>query len=103
MALLVVARRPECRAVPRGRLARCRLCGNNQNRSKSDCGAEHAKTWLYKRRIITVRKTISIAVTLLVLIGAMPLLAACHTTAGAGQDISATGHAVTHAADKLTP
>ena len=50
-----------------------------------------------------MRKSISIAVSLLVLMGAMPLLGACHTTAGAGEDISATGHAVTHAADKLTP
>ena len=48
-----------------------------------------------------MRKTISIAVTLLVLVGAMPLLGACHTTAGAGEDISAGGHAITHAADKL--
>jgi predicted small secreted protein len=47
--------------------------------------------------------TSSIAVALLVLIGAMPLLGACHTTAGAGEDIAATGHAVTHAAQKLTP
>jgi len=26
------------------------------------------------------------------------LLAACHTTAGAGRDISAAGHAITHSA-----
>lgn len=30
-------------------------------------------------------------------LGAM-LLAACHTTAGAGRDISAAGHAITHEA-----
>jgi entericidin B len=30
-------------------------------------------------------------------------LAACNTTAGAGQDISATGHAVTNAADNAKP
>ena len=34
---------------------------------------------------------------------ALPLLAACNTTAGAGQDISATGHAVTKAATNATP
>jgi len=28
------------------------------------------------------------------------LLAACHTTAGAGKDISAAGHAITNSADK---
>ncbi len=46
---------------------------------------------------------LSIALALLVLIGAAPLLGACHTTAGAGQDLSATGHAVTHSAEKNTP
>jgi predicted small secreted protein len=48
-------------------------------------------------------KNFMIALTLLALIGVAPILAACHTTAGAGEDISATGHAVTHEADKLTP
>jgi predicted small secreted protein len=48
-----------------------------------------------------MRKSFSIALTLLALIGMSPLLAACNTTAGAGQDISATGHAITHAADKV--
>jgi predicted small secreted protein len=31
------------------------------------------------------------------------LLAACNTTAGAGEDISSAGHAVTHAADSVKP
>jgi predicted small secreted protein len=31
------------------------------------------------------------------------LLSACNTTAGAGKDISATGHAITTSADKLKP
>jgi predicted small secreted protein len=34
---------------------------------------------------------------------AIPFLAGCNTTAGAGQDISATGHAVTKAATSATP
>lgn len=46
-----------------------------------------------------MRKTISLSLTLLMLIGAVPLLGACHTTAGAGEDISATGHAITHNAE----
>ncbi|MGA9868922.1 MAG: entericidin A/B family lipoprotein [Acetobacteraceae bacterium] len=50
-----------------------------------------------------MRKNLSIALALLFLIGAMPMLAACHTTAGAGQDVSATGHAITNSAKKLTP
>ncbi len=48
-------------------------------------------------------KKFSIALTFLVLISTAPLLGACHTTAGAGQDISATGHALTNSADKHTP
>jgi len=31
---------------------------------------------------------------------ALLLLAACHTTSGAGKDISAAGHAITHSADE---
>jgi predicted small secreted protein len=54
-------------------------------------------------RIIIMRTKLSVALTMLVLIGATPLLGACHTTAGAGEDISATGHALTHSADKNTP
>lgn len=50
-----------------------------------------------------MRKNLSISLALLALIGIAPMLGACHTTAGAGQDISATGHAVTHEANKLTP
>ena len=51
----------------------------------------------------TMRKKLSIAVTFLLLISTAPLLGACHTTAGAGEDISATGHALTNSADKHTP
>jgi predicted small secreted protein len=38
-----------------------------------------------------MHKSFSIVLTLIALAGAAPLLGACHTTAGAGQDISATG------------
>jgi predicted small secreted protein len=48
-----------------------------------------------------MRTKLSIALALLALIGVAPLLGACNTTAGAGEDISAGGHAITHAADKL--
>ena len=47
-----------------------------------------------------MRKNLSIALTLLALVGAAPLLGACHTTAGAGQDLSATGHVLTNSAQK---
>ena len=61
---------------------------------------DHANT---HGRTITMRTKLSIALTLLALIGVAPLLGACHTTAGAGEDISATGHALTHSAEKNTP
>ncbi len=50
-----------------------------------------------------MRRYISIGLTLLALLSVVPLLGACHTTAGAGQDISATGHAITNDAAKNTP
>lgn len=46
-----------------------------------------------------MRKNLSIALTLLALIGIAPLLGACNTTAGAGHDISDAGHAITHDAN----
>jgi predicted small secreted protein len=52
---------------------------------------------------MTMSKILSITLTLLILIAAAPLLGACHTTAGAGEDISATGNALTNSADKHTP
>lgn len=45
-----------------------------------------------------MRKLIIAAVLLSV---AVPLLAACNTTAGAGQDLSATGRAVTRGANDV--
>lgn len=50
-----------------------------------------------------MRKNVSIVLGFLVLLGAAPLLGACHTTAGAGQDLTATGRAVTNSAQKNTP
>ncbi len=46
------------------------------------------------------KKTTILALTLLALLGTAPLLGACHATAGAGEDISAAGHAITNSADK---
>jgi predicted small secreted protein len=48
-------------------------------------------------------KKIIIGLTMLFLVAVVPLLSACHTTAGAGQDISATGQAIDKAAKKATP
>ena len=50
-----------------------------------------------------MRKNLSITLALFALIGIAPLLGACHTTAVAGRDVSATGHAITNSADRNTP
>jgi predicted small secreted protein len=42
----------------------------------------------------------SMMLSLVVLLGAATALSACHTVAGAGEDVSSAGHAVTGAADK---
>ena len=41
--------------------------------------------------------------TVLLLLGAAPLLSACHTTAGAGEDISKTGQVIEQSAVKHAP
>ena len=48
-------------------------------------------------------KSFVIGFTTLSLLASAPLLSACHATAGAGQDISATGQAIDKAAKKATP
>ena len=48
-------------------------------------------------------RKISISAGLCALLIATSLLGACHTTAGAGQDVSAAGNAVTKSADKHMP
>jgi predicted small secreted protein len=50
-----------------------------------------------------MRRSLSITLTSLSLIVAAPLLGACQTTAGAGEDISAGGKALTHSAEKPAP
>jgi predicted small secreted protein len=52
-------------------------------------------------RIPNMRKAIPFA--LLLLLAAAPLLGACHTAAGVGEDMSSAGHAVTNDAVKSTP
>jgi entericidin B len=43
---------------------------------------------------------IMVLLSLLVLTGAAPLLSACNTTAGAGEDMSDAGHAITGSAER---
>jgi predicted small secreted protein len=49
------------------------------------------------------KPTIMLPLTLLALLAAAPLLVACNTTAGAGQDISKTGQAIERSAVRNTP
>ncbi|HEV2678254.1 MAG TPA: entericidin A/B family lipoprotein [Aliidongia sp.] len=52
----------------------------------------------------TLKDRAAKALLTLVLLGSLgSTLAACNTTAGAGQDISNTGHVITKAADKNMP
>ncbi len=46
---------------------------------------------------------LTFALAVVTLLAAAPLLGACHTAAGAGEDISATGHTIDKAATNATP
>jgi predicted small secreted protein len=48
------------------------------------------------------RMTLS-SLVLLTLLGIAPLLGACHTVAGAGQDVSKTGQVIERTANQATP
>jgi predicted small secreted protein len=48
-------------------------------------------------------RTTMLALTLLALLGGASLLGACHTTAGAGEDIAKAGQAIERSANKHTP
>lgn len=47
------------------------------------------------------RRVLSTLLAVGLLVGAAASLSACNTTAGAGKDVSAAGHAVTNGADKV--
>jgi len=46
------------------------------------------------------KNLVAILLSILLVSGAASLLSACNTTAGAGEDLSATGHAITNSAEK---
>ena len=50
-----------------------------------------------------MRKYLSITFAITGVACAAPILGACHTTAGVGQDVSATGHVLTNSAQQNTP
>ena len=57
----------------------------------------------YAQRRKIMPGKISLVLALLALIASVPLLGACQTTAGAGQDITAGGKALTNSAEKHAP
>lgn len=48
-------------------------------------------------------KSLRLAFILATLLGITPVLSACHTTAGFGQDVSQGGHALTNSANANAP
>jgi predicted small secreted protein len=50
-----------------------------------------------------MQATQSVSLAIAALLATGLAVGACHTTAGAGQDIAATGHVITHDAVKATP
>ncbi|HEX3401519.1 MAG TPA: entericidin A/B family lipoprotein [Acetobacteraceae bacterium] len=49
-----------------------------------------------------MQRKLAVILTLLALAGTAPLLTACYTTAGAGQDLQAAGHGLERSADRNT-
>jgi predicted small secreted protein len=57
-------------------------------------------TFQNKKEIVMRKISINTLLGICVILGAASLLSACNTTAGAGKDVSAVGHAVTDSAEK---
>jgi len=91
------------RRASHGRRTRHNLWGNRPNRSGNFSRGRALCHGTFCTVSFTMRTLSSASLTLILLLAAMPLLSACHTTAGAGEDISATGHAIDNAATKATP
>jgi predicted small secreted protein len=49
-----------------------------------------------------MQRNFAIVLTLLALAGTAPLLTACYTTRGAGEDLQAAGRGLEHSADRNT-
>lgn len=49
-----------------------------------------------------MNRKLGLILTLLALAGTAPLLSACYTTAGAGQDLRAAGKGIEHSAERNT-
>jgi predicted small secreted protein len=57
----------------------------------------------HDRRTADTATIRTLTLVLVVLIGIAPMLGACHTAAGVGEDLSAGGQAISNSAKKLTP
>jgi predicted small secreted protein len=49
-----------------------------------------------------MQRKLAFVLTLVALAGTAPLLSACYTTRGAGQDLQAAGQGIEHSAEKNT-
>lgn len=49
-----------------------------------------------------MRRMFTVTLTVLALAATAPLLSACYTTAGAGKDLQAAGHGISHSAQENT-
>jgi predicted small secreted protein len=49
-----------------------------------------------------MQRKLAVVLTLLALAGTAPLLTACYTTQGAGEDLQAAGHGLQNSAEKST-
>jgi predicted small secreted protein len=50
----------------------------------------------------SMQRKLAIVLALLALVGTAPVLTACYTTAGAGEDLQAAGHKLERSADRNT-
>jgi predicted small secreted protein len=71
--------------------------------SLSDANPRPARHRQEHEGTIAMPKNFMRTLTLLALLGVAPLLGACHTTAGVGEDISQGGKAIEHSAEKHAP
>jgi predicted small secreted protein len=57
----------------------------------------------WKQELLAMLKSFRLSAALVMLLGMAPLLSACHTTAGVGQDVSQGGHALSNSANANAP
>jgi predicted small secreted protein len=55
-----------------------------------------------KKGNLSMKRKLTIVLAVLALAGTAPLLSACYTTQGAGQDLQAAGHGLERSADRNT-